>query len=132
MSEQDESRDEVILAALAAGLTHVEAAAAANVSSKTIQRRLRDPAFAAKVAHQRALRVNEVTGRLSMLSLLAVDALEQCLAAEDVPAAIRLRAVEMVFAWLRRHRDEADVDLRITLLEQRTAADAQVALEELK
>ena len=63
--------DELILSGLSAGLTHGETAALASVSSKTVQRRLREETFADEVARRRGEQVVRLTGRLTALSFRA-------------------------------------------------------------
>ena len=58
--------DDVLLDALAAGLSYVEAGALAGVSARTARRRLTDPDFASHLARRRAARVSDVTGRLTV------------------------------------------------------------------
>jgi predicted hydrolase (HD superfamily) len=76
--------DEFILGGLAAGLTHAEAGELAGVSAKTVQRRLRDDAFAAEVGRRRAEQVERITGRLTELSVRAVATLERVGAGNSV------------------------------------------------
>ena len=72
--EDDRLLDEndVLLDALAAGLTHSEAAVLAGVSSKTVQRRLKGSDFAAELARRHSMRVVELTGQLTALAPAAV------------------------------------------------------------
>jgi hypothetical protein len=120
MTEQ-ESVDEVLIAALAAGMTHAMAGTLAGVASKTVQRRLSNDSFVAEIARRRAVRVDEVTGRLSELSVRALEVLEECLVSSS--PTVRLRAAEMTFAWFRRLRDEVDVDVRLARLERISKVD---------
>ena len=107
--------DEIILEGLAAGLPHAEVAVLAGVSTKTIQRRLMSPDFAAEVRRRRGLRVEEVTGRLAQLAPAAISVIGECLA-EDKPT-VRLRAAEVALTWLTRLRREVDFEYRLSLLE---------------
>jgi hypothetical protein len=117
--------DELILSGLAAGLTHAETAELANVSSKTVQRRLSNDAFAAEVARRRGQQVERITGRLSELSSRAVDTLTDALG--DDSAAIRLRAADLTLNWLVKLRREADLERRIAEIELELA-DSTVAV----
>ena len=116
--------DELILSGLAAGLTHAETAELANVSSKTIQRRLSSEAFAAEVARRRGQQVERITGRLSELSIRAVDTLTDAL--EDSSPTIRLRAADLTLNWLVKLRREADIERRVAEIERELAADTSV------
>jgi len=113
-------RDEVILAGLAAGMTHAAVAAVAGVSTKTVQRRIGDEAFAAEVSRRRGEQVERVTGRLTELSVRAVDTLEAAL--DDESPTIRIRAADMTLNWLVRLRGEADLERRIAEIEHELAA----------
>src|SRR4051794_39226647 len=58
------SCDAVLIAALAGGATITEAAAAANVSSKTVSRRLREPGFSQELREARAAVVGTAVRKL--------------------------------------------------------------------
>lgn len=113
--------DEIILASLASGMTHAEAARVADVSTKTIQRRLADKAFADEIARRRAAQVERVTGQLTQLSVRAVETLEAAL--DDEAPSIRLKAADLTLGWLVRLRREADLERRIVEIEQELAGD---------
>lgn len=112
-------QDEVILVGLAAGMTHAAVAAVAGVSTKTVQRRVGDEAFAAEVSRRRGEQVERVTGRLTELSVRAVDALDVAL--DDESPTIRIRAADMTLNWLVRLRREADLERRIAEIEHELA-----------
>ncbi len=118
---ETESIDEVLIAALAAGMTHAQAGVLAGVCAKTVQRRHAEEAFVTEIARRRAIRVDEVTGRLSELSVHALETVESCLTSGS--SAVRLKAAEMVFVWFRRLRDEVDVDTRLARLESSIQPD---------
>lgn len=113
--------DELILAGLAAGMTHAEAAELASTSTKTIQRRLADERFAAEVARRRSQQVERITGRLTELSIRAVDTLDTAL--DDDSPTIRLRAADLTLNWLVRLRREADLERRIAEIEKELASE---------
>lgn len=112
-------QDEVILVGLAAGMTHAAVAAVAGVSTKTVQRRVGDEAFAAEVSRRRGEQVERVTGRLTELSVRAVDTLDVAL--DDESPTIRIRAADMTLNWLVRLRREADLERRIAEIEHELA-----------
>jgi len=116
-----DATDELILSGLAAGMTHAEAAELAEVSSKTVQRRMSDDDFAAEVGRRRSQQVERITGRLTELSVHAVDTLNDGLG--DESATIRLRAADLTLTWLLRLRREADFERRIGEIEQALATD---------
>jgi len=92
MADPDESplsdEDLALVGFLAQGLSHERAGAALGVSSKTVQRRCRVPAFAAAVAEARRARVNELTGALVTASSRAVEVLTATLDGNDPRAAV--------------------------------------------
>ena len=65
--------DELLIELLGEGLTHQRVADTAEISAKTVQRRLRDPGFAAAVSRRRRERVAQISGRLISASDRAVD-----------------------------------------------------------
>ena len=113
--------DELILGGLAAGLTHAEAGELASVSAKTVQRRLRDDAFAAEVGRRRSEQVERITGRLTELSVRAVATLERGL--DDLSVYPRLRAADLTLNWLVKLRREADLERRIAEIERTLSGD---------
>lgn len=119
-SRRREAADEVILEALAGGSSYSEAALTANVSARTVRRRMTDPAFAAELARRRALRVSDLTGRILSLGERAIAVLGEALDADSVTD--RMRAANLILTSLRRYRADGDVDLRLTVLEASPAS----------
>lgn len=113
--------DEVLIDALAAGLTHAEAGVLAGVSSKTVQRRLHDGVFAARVGRDRSMRLEEISGQLTAMAPTAIGVLRECMAV-DKPL-VRLRAAEATLLWLTRVRREVDFELRLARLESTDETD---------
>lgn len=113
-------QDEVLLEALADGLSYSAAAALspAPLSARTVRRRMGDPRFAAAVQQRRAQRMGEITGSLARLASRAVAALEECLEA-DRPSD-QIRAAQVVLGQLHRFRDQVDLEERLRQLEQAT------------
>ena len=111
--------DEVLVEALAEGLSYSAAAELANVSPRTVRRRMAEAGFAMLVAQRRSQRVAEVTGVLTGLARRAVATLEDCLDAER--PADRIRSAQVVLSELHRFRDQVDLEDRISRLENPTA-----------
>lgn len=107
--------DEVLLDALASGLSYIEAGELAGVSARTARRRVSDAPFATELARRRAARVSDVTGMLLVGSDRAVQVLLEAL--ESGVTGERLRAAELVLNMSRRFRSDSDVDLRLAALE---------------
>ena len=61
--ERDE-QDDLMIACLAQGWTHRRVADQLGVSTKTVQRRMGEPSFAAAVSRRRRERVEQLTGQL--------------------------------------------------------------------
>jgi len=111
--------DEVLLDALATGLSYLEAGEFAGLSARTVRRRLTAPDFAAELARRRAMRVSDVTGRLVAASERAVQVLLELL--ESQVAGERLRSAELILNMGRRFRSDTDIDVRLSTLEGRPA-----------
>lgn len=109
-------QDEVLVEALAEGISYSLAGELAQVSARTVRRRMSDLVFAAGVHQRRAQRVGEVTGVLVGLARRAVATLEECMDAER--PSDRIRAAQAVLGELHRFRDQLDLEERLRLLEQ--------------
>jgi hypothetical protein len=93
--------DEALVTALAAGGSASAAAQLAKVSTRTVHRRLQDPAFRARVDEARAEMVSQAVGRLAAVGALAGDTLHELLAS-SVPPATRLGAARAVLEYMLR------------------------------
>lgn len=126
-SGRREAEDEVLLDALAAGLSYESAGALGGVSARTVRRRVSDVGFAAEVARRRSARVELITGRLTGLCERALQVLENCLDS-DRPGD-QLRAAEMVLTMTRRFRADSDVHARLAALEA-TPSEGSAGVEQ--
>ena len=115
-----EPDDELLAAALGAGLTYSRAAEVAGVSRATTGRRMADSSFRAQVDRLRRDHVRRVEVRLADLSGRALDALDDLLSDRDAPAQ-RLGAAKAVLDGVLRFREAADVEDRLAALEARAA-----------
>lgn len=111
-----DAADELLIEALANGATYAEAGDLADVSARTVRRRMADPAFAAEVAKRRTERLSMVSGRLSLLAQHALDVLEQKLGSAHPGEA--LRAADMVLSLDRRYREQVDFAARLLAVEE--------------
>jgi len=75
--------DDALALAIAQGAAPEAAAKAVNVSARTVFRRLKEPAFCARVAEIRAEIVSQVTGMLASVGPEAVSTLRTLLQEED-------------------------------------------------
>jgi hypothetical protein len=115
MSER-EAFEEQLLGFLVAGWTHDDAAHALGVSTKSVQRRVGDRVFAAKLGQRRAVKASALTSRLDSITDRAVDVIVESFESE-VPA-VRLRAADLALSWSARMRRELDLEARVARLEQ--------------
>ena len=116
--EQQDRRhaaDEIIVSALAVGHSYSEAADLANVSPRTVRRRMADPAFAAEVSRRRGERVSALTGQVvEHLS----TALRVVVGSLDSPSdSVALRAADLLWQWSVRLRHSNELEERIKTLE---------------
>lgn len=97
--------DELILELLGEGFSHAQVATRCSVSTKTIQRRLRDPAFVAEATERRRQRVAATASRLVRLGDDAVGVISDLFVGESEP--VRLQAARLALDLGRRyHREE--------------------------
>ncbi len=108
--------DEVLVEALARGLTYAAAGELARVSARTVRRRVSDATFATRVAQRRGERLGEVTGALAGLAERAVAALGDCL--DAARPADRIRAANSVLSQLHHFSDAVDLEHRLREVEQ--------------
>lgn len=110
------------VAALAAGSTMPEAAAAAGVGVRTVARWRADPAFMADVQATRRAMIDRAAGRLAGKMTGAADVLVAI--AEDAaqPAAVRCRAAVAVLDIGLKLADALDLADRVAAVEERLAA----------
>lgn len=125
-SDRSTAVDTVFVAALAAGATQAEAAAAAGISERTVRRRLEHQDLARRVVEERSRLVSNTAARLTGLAGTAVDALGELLAA-DVPPAVRLRASLGVLEAARVWRECGEVEERITAIEAEVLLEREAA-----
>lgn len=113
--------DSLIIAALAAGKTHEQAAAQAGVSLRTVARRVTGPDFRQAVLETRAALIEQATGKLADATTLAAAELVALLA--DESSTVRLSAARSILDTAGRYAEATDVNERIQRLE--ALVDAQ-------
>jgi hypothetical protein len=96
-------RDDVVVAALASGLTYDEAAKAAGLSRSTIARRMQEWEFRARVIEERERVVETVRGKLASTSPAAVEVIASLAASADSEA-VRLSAAGRILDYSLRRR----------------------------
>ena len=110
---------EALAGFLAAGLSQVDAATRAGVSTRTVARRLADPAFRRRVQELRAEMLARTSGLLADSGAEAVEALRELLKGESPQA--RLGAARAILENLIRVRDATEVEERLAAIEERLA-----------
>ncbi len=111
----------LLAAALGAGLSYGRAAEVAGVSRATAGRRMADPSFRTQVERLRRDHARRIEVRLADLSTRAVDALDDLIADRDSPAQ-RLGAARVVLDGVLRFREAAEIEDRLSTLEERIGA----------
>ena len=109
------SEDDILVAALGERLTEEEAAARAGVSSRTVRRRLREEAFARRVAEARDKGVQRALRELDVGLPEAISTARH-LVQPDNPPSVRLRAAQVLLSAAKLR--EVDVEKRLFELER--------------
>ena len=114
--------DEQLLASLACGATREAAARQAGISMSTVRRRLRDPEFLRQLQEFRADLVQRTAGALTAAGTEAVRTVLELMKA-PATGAVRLGAARATLELGMKVREAADLEQRLTALEERLAAD---------
>ena len=118
MSKVTAAQEEMVLEALTRRCTHVEAASAAGISSKSVQRLLARPDFASRLAQGMAVRLLDYAARLDDMEDVVMAAIRDAMA-PDNRVADRLHGVD---CWARQRgsvRASFDFEARLQALERR-------------
>jgi hypothetical protein len=119
MAGNGRSGEGVLLAALAAGASYVDAAKQAGVHERTVRRRMDDPDFRRQVDQLRGEVVARAVAMLSSASVEAVETLRRLLGSEMDFA--RLAAARSILELGAKYREAEDLAVRLEVLEQRLA-----------
>lgn len=122
--------DVLILAALAAGTTQGAAAKAAGVSEDSVNRRMADPLFRAKLERIRRDILERVVHHVTAASTKAVTTLEVVLQDNEARPAERVQAAKTLLDTTTKMSERVDLMARISVLEtqlreERAAAAAR-------
>jgi hypothetical protein len=117
-NEGKRGADGKLLLALACGATAEAAARQAGVSESTVRRRLKEPAFVAKLNKTRAEMHLRVADQLTAASTEGVRTMVQ-LMKETNSGSVRLGAARSVVELSAKVRETADLAIRLADLEQR-------------
>jgi hypothetical protein len=122
VGERRAQLDELLVELLATGRTYAEAGDVAQVSERTVRRRMATECFAARVSKRRGEYVGALAGQLVGADVEAVTVLRASLAA-DSPA-VQLRAAHLILSLGTQLRAAQEFEDRLVALE--TAAGATV------
>ncbi len=112
---------EPLLLALACGATVEAAARQCGLSDRTVYRRLKEPAFQARLKQVRSDMIRRSAGLLTAASGEAVRTL-LALMKESSPASVRLGAARAVMEIGMKVRELAELEAEVRALEEQVAA----------
>ena len=113
------TRIDALALALASGKTITEAAVAAELSRRTVTRRVADPDFRRRVAELRAEMVARALGKMADGMAAAAETLRTSLDAEG--ESVRLGAARSILEMGNKLREAVELEERVAELEQRLA-----------
>lgn len=102
--------DDSIIELLSEGASHRRTAEVLGISTKTVQRRVSDTAFADEVARRRRQRLSQLAGLFSVASNRAAEVLTDALEADDPKVALRAAGLVLDHG-LRHRRNEEEQEL---------------------
>jgi hypothetical protein len=110
---------EAAIAALLSQRNHEEAARAAGVSKRTLNRWLKLPEFQSAYLDARRAAMFQANARLQQAGSAAVSVLLKVMVDQSTPAAVRVRAADCVLARGNQGLENEDLDVRLAALERR-------------
>jgi hypothetical protein len=119
--QRRETVNAILIERLARGSTQLDAANDADVTTRTVRRRLSDPAFVAQVRRRRGELFDEATGQASVLLPEALEVLRALFLDEFASPETRLRAAKAAIDAAHTLRGE-DLALRLDEIEARLSA----------
>ena len=114
--EHFEPTELVLIDALGRGLSHERAGKLIGRSSKTVQRNLKNPDFAAAVEQRRAQISDDMRARLDTVANRALEVVENCMDAES--EYVRLAAARLALQRHLTYINALDVAERLNELER--------------
>jgi Bacterial regulatory proteins, lacI family len=115
--------DQSLILALACGATIENAARQAGVSDTTVQRRLKEPEFLAKVQDAKQEMVERTARMLTAAALESVKTLLD-LQSKDQPPSVRHSAARTIIEFGVKLRENAELFARVAVLEAQLATSA--------
>jgi len=123
MARRDtKNADGLLLAALAGGASHQEAATQAGVSLRTVYRRLEDVTFRQQLAEARGALITRATGKLAAACSAAAATLAALLRGDS--ESVRLSAARSILELATKMRESEELAARVAALEDQHAAAA--------
>ena len=112
-----------MIACILSTRTMIDAAKCAQVSRKTLYRRLDDPAFVAVLSAERAKILTNITDELERLSLASVRRLWVYIEDDQADDKTVLRACGLALSHAARYRENVDLRVRLEALEDAIKAN---------
>ena len=109
-------KKEAAIAALLSQRNHEEAAHAAGVSKRTLNRWLKMPAFQSAYLAARRAAMFQANARLQQASSAAVSALVKVMIDPSTPASARVRAADCILVRGNQGLENEDLNVRLSLL----------------
>jgi hypothetical protein len=111
-------KKEAAIAALLSQRNHEEAARAAGVSKRTLNRWLKMPEFQSAYLEARRAAMFQANARLQQVSSAAVSTLAKIMLDPIAPASARVRAADCILARGNQGLENEDLDMRLAALER--------------
>jgi uncharacterized protein (DUF1501 family) len=111
-------KQEAAIAALLSQRNQEEAAQAAGVSKRTLNRWLRMPVFQTAYLEARRAAMSQANARLQQTASAAVSALLKVMVDPSTPASVRVRAADCVLARGNQGLENEDLHVRLAALER--------------
>lgn len=118
-----QTRRERALVVLAGGGTQAEAAAAANVSERTIRRWLASPDFLAKLRQTTDEHLGQAMRELAAGTRGALAVIANIMGDGELSPSVRLRATQLWLEAVWKAREQYELTERVTELEQRLGGE---------
>jgi hypothetical protein len=112
------SKQEAAIAALLSQRNQEEAAQAAGVSKRTLNRWLRTPAFQTAYREARRAAMSQANARMQQAASAAVSALLKVMVDPTTPAAARVRAADCILARGNLGLENEDLHVRLASVER--------------
>jgi hypothetical protein len=112
------NRQRKAIAALMSSRNVATAATTAGVGLRTLHRWLNDPVFVAELKAAQGAAIDQAVRRLSELSGTAIDTLKAAMLDMGSASGARVRAADIVLSRLLNLKELAEIETRVTALEQ--------------